>query len=321
MRVAHPWTLLGAWKRSLTDPVFEVAGVWRIGIDEVRNQVRVSTVDPRSVREVREIARQLGIPFAALVVEVEEGPRLASESLESVIRPLSGGTIFRGHANGGACTLGIVAEWGGSSVVLGNSHCSKRFFELDDGIGEQSVGLPFGQEVFDNNGWACGWFNMRRCRHADVSAWATTGQEWTQAGRIARTVNRVAGLGDGMGSLTIDATNPALLVSGDIPYPLYGSFVDKIGRVSGWTFGQVFDTCDDVDIAREGKNVRLTCQDHARLNVQVGDSGSPVFIYDGSGFVTFVGIVWGSVGTNGGIFSNVTQLRGELGPFRTLSPY
>jgi secreted trypsin-like serine protease len=69
-----------------------------------------------------------------------------------------------------------------------------------------------------------------------------------------------------------------------------GLELEKLGRTTGWTLGEVITTCED----RVGEDgiVRL-CSDVIDAGAQRGDSGAPVFYSQGDGWVTAYGILWG----------------------------
>ena len=96
-----------------------------------------------------------------------------------------------------------------------------------------------------------------------------------------------------------------------------GTQVNKVGRTTGWTQGNVTNTCVDTNVS--GSNIAQLCQTFVSapggaVVVQGGDSGSGVFRLSGSN-ATIVGILWGgnSSGTQY-VFSPFKQVRDELGP-------
>lgn len=73
--------------------------------------------------------------------------------------------------------------------------------------------------------------------------------------------------------------------------PIQGAIVDKIGRTTGWTYGEVYWTCADFGVEYRSHS-RLRCQYVANYGNYYGDSGSPVFFWHGDS-VSMVGIHWG----------------------------
>lgn len=104
--------------------------------------------------------------------------------------------------------------------------------------------------------------------------------------KLARPIERSTGVS---GSITIDASAPRINVTGSFDYPYVGETLDKIGITTGWTSGQVFETCTDIN---GGGGIWLWCQDKVSAGAWYGDSGSPVFYYQNGGAVV-VGLLWG----------------------------
>src|SRR3546814_152472 len=108
----------------------------------------------------------------------------------SRIRPLTGGT----QMGPSGCTVGTTVLWNGQDVLLTNSHCSDMVNALDgEGFLQPASGADsLGYEVHDENGWWCGVFLDRKCRHADISAFSlvnpdtSSGEIWFRHGRVAR---------------------------------------------------------------------------------------------------------------------------------------
>jgi hypothetical protein len=78
-----------------------------------------------------------------------------------------------------------------------------------------------------------------------------------------------------------------------------GTVVNKVGRTTGWSQGQVTRTCVNTGVT--GSTVYLFCQNWVKATVDHGDSGSPVF--DNSN--RFLGLDF--------IYSPVAQIEQELG--------
>lgn len=93
-------------------------------------------------------------------------------------------------------------------------------------------------------------------------------------GNIVRTTSH----GTSPGSITIDSANPRFRIIGEAAYPVAGQTLEKIGRTTGWTYGQVTNTCVDTNVA--GSNITLLCQDYVSAGIGAGDSGSPVFAWN-----------------------------------------
>lgn len=116
-----------------------------------------------------------------------------------------------------------------------------------------------------------------------------------------------------------------LVATGIQSYAVQGQIVDKVGSVSGWSYGSVYRTCATVQTAA---NYKVHCSDFASYTRRPGDRGGPVFIHypdfppsTGGNGVSFLGLHFAADllpnGSNkGGIFSNSNQIRNEIGNFR-----
>jgi hypothetical protein len=98
-----------------------------------------------------------------------------------------------------------------------------------------------------------------------------------------------------------------------------GAQANKIGRTTGWTFGQISATCVAVNVS--GTSITQLCQSLVSAGVGAGDSGSPVFSWPGSGGnITLLGILWGG-STDGALFvfspMSGIERSGELGGLKT----
>ena len=94
-----------------------------------------------------------------------------------------------------------------------------------------------------------------------------------------------------------------------------GATLNKIGRTTGWTQGNVRYTCVNTFVS--GTNTVQLCQTWVDAGVGGGDSGSNVFVQTGGG-VTLVGILWGgnSSGTTF-VYSPIANIEQELGALTT----
>jgi hypothetical protein len=313
---------LYAMKRDISDVHALGEGIVSVGIRKRTGQIVVKAIDV--IRSKAEVLRSVPREWQRWLV-VEQGkphiPVQPQPTLFSRVRPLTGGY----EAGPGACTMTIGARRGTDRLVLGSSHCSMVPFALDVGAMRQpNSGAGFGTEVTDPTSYSCGtFFQPRRCRRADVTAYSISSfpvdmfpsdtLDW-RAGLIARTLFASPGFTQVDGSTSIDPLRPFFSVNAAVNWPVEGQVVHKIGWASGWTFGMVYDTCADVSLAGYG-NIRIVCTDKAELIARGGDSGAPVFFpnFD-TETATFYGIIVSSDGPTGAVFSNVTQIRQDLGP-------
>jgi hypothetical protein len=218
--------------------------------------------------------------------------------------------------------MALIADWNTEPVLMTNSHCSMNNFWLDYGTTAQPfVNYPWvepnvpqcGNERFDWGGYRCGpvW-GRKSCRFADISLYSIIGATASHPDSIA-VLGRIAAMSiRNLGwnvanqivlpSIGISQTGtPHLRVTNRQGYPVQGEALDKIGSSTGWTWGNVSETCVDVGTAvvpggHVSGDERFLCQDRASLGATGGVSGSPVFKPGGPGpsDVPFYGVSWGS---------------------------
>lgn len=300
---------------------FQDDDVVSLDIDERLGRVVIGVTSKAAEARV-EAARATSLAKALVVFENVTPAVLTSFStLNYRRRPITGGY----EIGPSGCTTTIGARRGSEELILTNSHCSAAAWSLDGGSVRQnnSGNAPFfGAEVTDPPTYACGTlFAPRRCRRADVTAFSSTGVDlfpsdtlgWA-VGLIARTTFSASGVTQTSGSNEVDSLNPHWNVIAEVNYPLWGEAVHKVGIATGWTFGSVYDTCKDVRLSTHGRPL-IVCADKAHLNIEQGDSGSPIFAMYG-GFpntVAFYGVGFGHEGGSSGLFSNFGQIKQDLG--------
>ena len=308
-------------KREISDVHAVGDGVVSVGLRERTGQIVVKAINvDRSSAEIRRTVPREWLRW--LVVEQGEPhvPAQPQPTLFSRVRPLTGGY----EVGPGPCSMTIGAWRGSDRLVLGSSHCSMIPFALDVGpMRQPNSGPGFGTEVTDPTPYACGtFFQPRRCRRADVTAYSVSSSpidmfptdtlDW-RTGLIARTLFAAVGTAQTKGSTDINTLFPYFTVNSAVMWPVEGEVVHKVGWATGWTFGVVYDTCDDISLTGHG-NIRIVCTDKASLYALGGDSGSPVFVPNfETGNAAFYGIVVAKDGATGVVFSNVNQIRQELG--------
>jgi hypothetical protein len=316
-RGEYEFERLLAWRGELR-PLLALPGVVLLDVDETRNRV-VLGLDATSRSKGRDRDRleqrlaATAVPREAILLE-EAGPVAALIGLRDKLRPVPGGAqiVFASSA----CTLGFNAIRGRDFGFVVNSHCTGVRSEVD--FIRYSQSLPaagaIGKEIADP-----AFFTDppcppgRRCRFSD-SAFAKYDKRRTGAlGKLARTTSGQTE----SGSLTLKPAAARFTISGRADSLLAGEVVHKMGRTTGWTFGAVVGTCVDTNL---GPEITMLCQSLVRAGAGPGDSGSPVFSWNGGADVRLAGILWG-----GGfrpefglvyIFSPLAAIEGELGPLK-----
>jgi hypothetical protein len=111
------------------------------------------------------------------------------------------------------------------------------------------------------------------CRHSDAALAVYESGVGSALGYIARPVNR----NPLAPPYYIDPANPTFHVVGQMNWAVDGEIMEKVGRTTGWTGGEVIDGCISrtADSAHGGYTVQ--CAMIVDAEVGGGDSGSPVF--------------------------------------------
>jgi len=301
-----------------------------IDLDEARNQVAIGLATGSGRRDVLESVRRLGVPPDAIRIEVT-GRDTPNDLLTSKVRPVVGGLAHAVTFNGISqlvpwCTFAFNARYNSTDVILTASHCTSRIYGNDltptvfyqntinqlDRIGSESYDpAATGASCVNPNGY------FEHChRFSDASMILYDAGVSFNLGYLARTASRSMTWGTD-GSKTIDAANPRFRITASQSYPVANVRVDKVGWKTGWTSGLITATC--VDLLGADYWWR-DCSYKAGYWSDNGDSGSPVFVWNGDTTVTLVGIHWGhntqgqysDFSPMGGIYQDFGSMVAEL---------
>ncbi len=271
-----------------------------------RLKIGVESSDLAGVVE-KELKKQ-GIPIGAYIIEQTE-PIVFASTLQDQIRPLQGGIQIR--FSNYLCTMGFNGIRSGVNGFVVNSHCTN----IQGGIESTKYYQPLydtidyliGTEIADpsyTKGKCPRSIRGKVCRYSD-SAYSSLASEVTgNLGLIARPDSVNTNSLNIVGSFQIKNEAPSIT----------GLKVNKVGRTTGWTQGNVTNTCVNTGVF--GTNIVQLCQDFVNAGVGAGDSGSPVFsIINDQNDVELRGILWGSSGTSF-VYSPIANIQrsDELGP-------
>lgn len=288
-------------------PVLDGTSVLSLDVDERTNRVRVGVAEGADVASVESLLADRGIPTEAVIVEEEPAMEFMA-TLRDPRRPTQGGLQID-FGGGARCTLGFNAFYGGTRSYVTNSHCTNRQGGTEGTYHYQGGGY-IGQEIYDPNYTSSlsGCPSGRVCRYSDTAIGQYSSGASSSLGQIARTINASTTAS----SLTINSSAPTITIDAETAYPTGGETLSKIGRTTGWTYGRVASTCQDIGVA--GSNITLLCQDRVQAGVNGGDSGSPVFLYKSGSKATLYGILWGG---GGGYFafSSLWNVRQDISLF------
>lgn len=319
-----------AWRVAIAEG--DMPGLRELDMDESLNRVRVGLEDLSGLPAAEARLAELGVPRDA-VVFFETLPVTEFSAAPSTLTsywPDRVGGIQMSYREGSfqdACTLGFNVLAGTVRGFITNSHCtsssglsgvqSAQFYQplYDSSRPEYYVGTEYRDgTLFRSTSGFSSCPSGRDCRYSDA-AMVRYQSGNSLLGRIARTT----GYSLTSPNLTVNQSSPYFFVNAEIPYPQRFALVEKVGRSTGWTQGNVTATCVDKESPRTvgGQKVFLLCQEEVSLNYNhyppaTGDSGAPVFILSGSN-ATLVGILWGGpVGTRVYYMSSMENIRDDL---------
>ena len=289
LQAAYDFAQLKEWSEAL-HPLLGRSDVFLIDVDEVENRVLVGVADAGAIAAVRAEGARLGVPAAALHVRTQPRPEVRATVRDRFASTVGGIQIAFG---GYVCTLGFNARRvsTGANVYVTNSHCTTTQYVSDGAAIYQNTvaaGNQIGNEVADRGMWACAGTGTS-CRQADAAYISNNGTRPIGQGGIART----AWATGAAGGLTVTGEYDIIgRYTGTLPV---GTYLDKTGRTSGSTYGQVTNSCVTIG--------SLRCQDISKVWSEGGDSGSPVFVYVGGAGtaendVQLHGVMWGGPGTD-----------------------
>lgn len=307
--------LLG-WRVELR-PVLALPGVVFLDVDETKNRVVIGIDSASKSLDRAGLEQKLlatGVPRQAVLFQ--ETARIRPlVGLQDKLRPVPGGVqvVFSGFA----CTLGFNAVRAGVFGFVVASHCTDTFGEVEGTRFFQSTGdaNAIGTEIADP-----GLFTDppcppgMGCRYSDT---AFAKYDKASLGALAK-IARPSSNGTDSGPLTLKPTTARFTIKSRMSSPLVGETVHKVGRTTGWTYGNVINTCADVN---EDVDVTLLCQSLVQIGGGPGDSGAPVFVALPGNSARLIGLLWGGgddpVLGIVGVFSPLENIEMDLGPLKT----
>lgn len=326
---------LAVWRDLLSDPLLDSRGVLSLDLDEVRNTVTVGVRAGDSLQTqsaVRALASSLGVDSAALAFRTHEplqlssGPAASSAALVPAFLTQQFDTLvggiriitsqaWNGTVNAG-CTLGPIVDRNGVRGFITPTHCTRVWGGGPDGtVMSQLAGRQIGVETVDPNKSSCGSvFTTNWCRNSDAAYFATSSGIQSHRGLIARTKNANNGYyNGGNGSSEIDPARPYFIVNGTAG-AYVGQRVEKMGASSGWTWGVVNETCVDHKLELSWNSYYVTkCTIGSNIHHLDGDSGGPLFFWEGGDDVQLLGTHFGATNTQNGVASYWQRIAADIG--------
>jgi hypothetical protein len=282
--------------------------------DEVSGRLVIGVENAGAAAAVRQSLRQLGIPETGYAIQVTE-PIYQVATLRDRWRPTQGGIQI--HFGQFLCTMGFNADDGAERSFITNSHCTKRqggvqgtkYFQPTSSVDPAVIATEVEDPTYFRGG-DCP--RGRKCRFSDAARALYDAGTGSTRGAIAKTAGVNTGSLEVAGAFTITSQDNTTT-----SFPV-GLTVEKVGRTTGWTRGNVTATCVNTNVS--GSNITQLCQTLVEdpggaVILGAGDSGSNIFVITGGDNVQLVGILWGGNQSNTRyVFSPLKQIRDELGP-------
>ncbi|HSJ62642.1 MAG TPA: hypothetical protein VK922_01930 [Gemmatimonadaceae bacterium] len=299
---------MAAWFNRATPEVLALPGAVFVDHDEASGRLLVGVANAAAIRGVQSSMTRLGIPGTAYAVQVTE-PIYQLATLRDVFRPTQGGIQI--HFSQYVCTLGFNVTHSAGRSFITNSHCTARQGGTEGTVYYQPAsnvdGTVIATEAADPEYFKGGICPRgKKCRYSDAARALYSSNTASTRGAIAKTTGANNGSLTVSGNFTVTGQD-----NGTTNFPK-GTVVNKVGRTTGWSSGQVTNSC--VHTSVQGSQVVQLCQTFVSARVGGGDSGSPVFRITSGDNVTLVGILWGgSSSGNSFVFSPLKQIQDELG--------
>jgi hypothetical protein len=305
---------LATWFKHAAPEVLAIGGTVFADHDEKANKLVFGVENAAAISGVRHALARLGIPSGAYAVEVTQ-PIHQMATLRDRFRPTQGGIQI--HFWLYLCTMGFnVSHSAGRSFVT-NSHCTRsqggvegtQYFQPSSSIDPTVIATEAVDPEYFRGG-VCP--RGRRCRYSDASLAVYAAEVGSNQGEIVKT--------SGPNNGDLNATGVFTITRQDDETTSFriGTVVNKVGRTTGWTQGEVTRTCVHTGVL--GTNIVQLCQTFVSnptgaIVVGGGDSGSGVFSIANRDNVRLLGILWGGSSDNRTfIFSPFKQIQDELGP-------
>lgn len=301
------------WFELASPEVLALPGTVFAAHDEATNRLVVGVENAAASDGVRTALAHLGIPGSAFTIRETE-PIYQLATLRDRVRPaIAGLQINFGNF---LCSLGFNADSGTQRSFITASHCTNtqggvegtQYFQPTSTVDPTVIATEVADPLYFKGGQCP---RGRKCRFSDSSRALYSASATSTRGSIAQTS------GPNNGSLTITGSFAVTAQDNTTTSFPIGTRVDKVGRTTGWTQGNVTQTCANVNVS--GSQITQLCQTivvnpNNAVVVQGGDSGSGVFRIVSANNVQMVGILWGgnSAGTQF-VFSPLAAVERELG--------
>ena len=312
LQATYGFHQLHAWYNHI-GAVFNIQGVVYTDIDEKANRLTVAVENQGLVASVQNEISTAGVPQDAVNI-VTADPIYTQVTLQDQVRPIQGGLQIQ--FSNFLCSISYNAVRGGVAGFVTASHCTDIQGGVEGTLYYQpltSSNTFIGTEIADPTYTkatctAAGVKGNHVCRYSDTSFEQLASGVQQTVGAIEQTDTVNTSSLTIAGSFRVVSEGPSLV----------GQTVNKVGRTTGWSQGQVTNTCVNTGVS--GSKIVQLCQDWVSATVGPGDSGSGVFAITSGSDVQLRGTLWGGNGA-GTVFvyspiANI-QRSDELGPIST----
>jgi hypothetical protein len=302
----YDFAQLYEWYGPLVSAIATLPGVTQTDIDDVRNRIVIGVESGNLVQGVRAQAQLIGVPAAAVLVEVIPPTRVTA-NLQGLVRPMHAGIQVSKTTSVdlGSCTLGynvrrrdLSDAYDGYKYFVTAGHCTDSLgYNNGTRMGQPNMTRPIGTEVSDPPPFdqftnsACP--ADLKCRYSDAALIRYDDSVSWRHGKMPK-------VGTGV-PFTILDTLVDIVHDAVPPYPdmasvWIGQNVRMIGRSSGDVGGKILNFCVNIRVYEgvQPNGWYLMCQFQASFRAKPGDSGAPAFNRTSYGDISPVfGIVWG----------------------------
>jgi hypothetical protein len=304
---------LSKWFNPAAAAVLALPRTVFVDNDEKVGKLVFGVEDASAIAEVRATLARLGVPSADYAIEMTP-PINAMATLRDRFRPTQAGSQI--HFFLYVCTMGFNVSHSGGRSFITNSHCTEQqggvegtqYFQPSSSVDPTVIATEADDPEYFRGG-VCPL--GARCRYSDASRALYSSGVASVQGEILRTSAPNTGDLNVTGTFTITQQD-----NETASFPV-GMVVNKVGRTTGWTQGEVTRSCVHTGVF--GSNIVLLCQTFVSnpagaAVVGGGDSGSGVFSIRGRDNVRLLGILWGGSGDNRTfVFSPLKSIQDELG--------
>jgi hypothetical protein len=304
---------LGALFGPASKAVLALPGTVFADNDENAGKLVFGVEHAGAIPNVRAALARLGVSSADYSVEVTQPIRQVA-TLRDRFRPTQAGSQI--HFFIYLCTMGFNVSHSGGRSFITNSHCTQQqggvegteYFQPSSSVDPTVIATEAADPEYFRGG-VCP--TGRRCRYSDASRALYSSEVASIQGEILKT--------SGPNNGDVNVAGVFEITSQDnetTSFPI-GMVVNKVGRTTGWTQGEVTRTCVHTGVF--ATNIVQLCQTFVSnpggaVVVGGGDSGSGVFSLRGRDAARLLGILWGGSSDNRlFVFSPLKSIQDELG--------